>query len=41
MEVLKKLRPEYSENSTLLIEPSKTVVIYFQTISLADKHWKE
>ncbi|WP_394142133.1 hexameric tyrosine-coordinated heme protein [Vibrio chagasii] len=41
MEKLKKLRPDYSENSALLIESSKTIAIHFQTISLANKHWVE
>ncbi len=40
MDVLYKLRPEYSENAALLIESSKTIAIHFQTVSQANNHWK-
>lgn len=41
MDVLHKLRPEYSENAALLIESSKTIAMHFQTISQANNFWKE
>ena len=40
MEVLHKLRPEYSESASLLIESSKTIAMYFQTVSQANNYWK-
>ena len=41
MDVLHKLRPEYSENAALPIESSKTIAMHFQTISQANNFWKE
>ncbi|EGQ9765747.1 hexameric tyrosine-coordinated heme protein [Vibrio alginolyticus] len=41
VEILHKLRPEYSENASLLIESSKTIAMYFQTISQANNYWKD
>ena len=40
MDVLHKLRPEYSENAALLIESSKTIAMHFQTISQENNFWK-
>jgi len=39
MKVLQMLRPEYSEDASLLIESSKTIAIHFQTISKANNYW--
>lgn len=39
IDILKKLRPKYSEDASLLIESSKTIAIHFQTISQANNYW--
>jgi len=39
MEVLHRLRPIYSEDSTNLIASSHVIAVHFQTISAANKGW--
>ena len=38
--ILKKLRPIYSENADNLLASSHIVAIHFQTIAMANNHWK-
>ncbi len=38
--ILKALRPEYAENADSLIASSGVVATHFQTIALANAHWK-
>ncbi len=40
MEVLKKLRPEYANNSDSLIAASHVVAVHFQTIARANDWWR-
>ncbi|WP_089605002.1 hexameric tyrosine-coordinated heme protein [Acinetobacter piscicola] len=40
VEVLKKLRPEYSNNADSLIASSQVISTYFQTIAAANNYWK-
>ena len=40
MEVLKKLRPAYAEDTGLLIAVGHTVAIEFATIAAANDYWK-
>jgi hypothetical protein len=39
MDVLKKLRPIYSEDAAMLIESSKTIAIHYQTVAAANNYW--
>jgi len=40
IEVLKKLRPEYSNNATGLTMASHVIAVNFQTVSAANNYWK-
>ena len=40
VEVLKKLRPEYSNNADSLIAAAQVISTYFQTIPAANNYWK-
>ena len=40
VEVLKKLRPEYSNNADSLIASSQVISTYFQTIPATNNYWK-
>ena len=40
LEVLKKLRPEYSENADGLLASSQIVALNFRTISEANNYWR-
>lgn len=40
IEVLKKLRPEYSNNVTGLTMASHVIAVNFQTVSAANNYWK-
>ncbi|WP_298426350.1 hexameric tyrosine-coordinated heme protein [uncultured Kordia sp.] len=40
MEVLKKLRPEYANNTTGLTMASHVIAVNFQTVSAANNYWK-
>jgi hypothetical protein len=39
-EVRERLRPEYAENPDSLIATSQVVATNFQTVALANNHWK-
>jgi hypothetical protein len=39
-EVREKLRPEYAENPDSLIATSQVIAINFQTVALANDHWR-
>jgi len=41
VEVLKKLRPEYSNNADSLTAASQVVAVNFQTIAVANDYWKK
>ncbi len=40
MEVLKKLRPDYSNSADSLTAASQVIAINFQTISAANNYWR-
>ena len=40
MDVLKKLRPEYSNNADSLTAASQVIATNFQTISAANNYWR-
>lgn len=40
VEVLKRLRPEYSENAASLIAVSQVVATNFQTVAAANDYWR-
>ncbi|NLY41570.1 MAG: peroxidase [Desulfovibrionales bacterium] len=40
-EVLKKLRPIYSESAEALMEASHIVAINFQTVAAANNYWRD
>ncbi len=40
IEVLKKLRPKYSNNATDLTMASHVIAVNFQTVSAANNYWK-
>ncbi len=40
MDVLKKLRPEYSEDADSLIASSQVVAVNFQTVAAANGYWR-
>ncbi len=40
VEVLKKLRPDYANNSDSLTAASHVIAVNFQTISAANNYWK-
>ena len=40
VEVLKKLRPEYSNDASSLTAASQVIALNFQTISAANDYWK-
>lgn len=40
VEVLKKLRPDYSNNADSLTAASHVVAINFQTVAAANKYWR-
>lgn len=41
VEVLKKLRPDYSENADSLTAASQVVAINFQTVAAANNYWRK
>lgn len=41
IEVLKKLRPEYSNNADSLTAASHVIATHFQTVVAANNYWKK
>jgi len=41
VEVLKKLRPQYSDNADSLTAASQVVAINYQTIAAANDYWRK
>ena len=39
--VLKKLRPEYANNADSLIAASQVVALHYQTVSAANRYWRD
>ena len=39
--VLKKLRPEYANNADSLIAASHVVALHYQTVSAANRYWRD
>lgn len=40
VEILKKLRPEYSNSAASLTMASQVIAVNFQTVSAANNYWK-
>ena len=41
MEILKKLRPDYSQNADSLTAASQVVATNFQTVAAANNYWRK
>lgn len=41
VDIRKKLRPEYAENTAQLIHAAEVVAIEFQTIAKANNYWRK